>query len=107
MKEPEPSIYKQADLERELRWLRDPIKLADRVVALLREDLYFKALALVRLASKDLLCTVSWNHLVDWDMSKGKVNPAVKLYNEVRPDSAVLAGNPLCVFHISDLETGY
>lgn len=83
--QPEPSIYKQAELERELRWLRDPLKLADRTVALLKEDCYFKALALVRLASRDLLCTVSWNHLIDWNMSKGKVNPAVKLYNEVRP----------------------
>lgn len=88
-KEPEP-IYKQADLERELRWLRDPLKLGDRVVSLLREDLYFKALALVRLASRDLLCTVSWNHLIDWDMSKGKVVSAVKLYNEVRGNAIVL-----------------
>ena len=82
-KEPEPSIFKKSELEKELRWLRDPLKLADRVVVLLRDEQYFKALALVRLASRELMCTVAWNHLVDWDMARGRVQAGVKTYNEV------------------------
>lgn len=79
----EPSIYKRSDLEKELRWLGDPLKLAEHTVRLLRGDDYFKALALVRLVSRDMDCTVSWNHLVDYDMTRGKVAAAVKTYNEV------------------------
>ena len=89
--EPEPSIYKRAELQREYRWLRDPLKLADRVKELLEGGEYFKALELTRMASKDLLCTVSWNHLVDYHMSmnQGKAGVAVKTYNEVRPSEAL------------------
>ena len=75
--------YKKKNLEEELRWLKDPLKLATKVVDLLRRDEFQKALELVRLASKDVQCTVSWNHLVDYEMSKGRVTNASKIYNEV------------------------
>ena len=74
----------KASLEQEIRWLKDPLKLGDYTVKLLRQDDVGKALGLVRLASKDIACTVSWNHLIDYFMSKGKVADATKLYNEVR-----------------------
>ena len=89
VKEPEPSVYKRTELEKEYRWLRDPLKLADRVAGLLGDGDYFKALALTRMASKDLLCTVAWNHLVNYDMSQGKAGAAVKTYNEVRLHSSL------------------
>ena len=75
--------YKKKSLEEELRWLKDPLKLGDNTVDLLRKDEFQKALELVRLASKDIECTVSWNHLVDYEMSKGRVTNASKIYNEV------------------------
>ena len=75
--------YRKSHLRLELRWLKDPMKLADHTVKLLRDDDFLKALELVRLASKDLECTVSWNHLIDYEMSKARVTEAVKLYNEV------------------------
>ena len=75
--------FKKTSLELELRWLKDPIKLADHTVSLLRQDEHIKALEIVRLGSKRMECTVSWNHLVDYEMSKGRVNSAMKLYNEV------------------------
>ena len=71
-------------VQREIRWLRDPLKLADRVAELLGEGNYSTALAIARASSKDLQCTVSWNHLVDFNMAQGKVKEAVKTYNEVR-----------------------
>ena len=75
--------FKKKSLEEELRWLKDPLKLGANIVALLRQDEFQKALELVRLASKDIQCTVSWNHLVDYEMSKGRVTNASKIYNEV------------------------
>ena len=75
--------FKKKSLEEELRWLKDPLKLGANIVDLLRQDEFQKALELVRLASKDIQCTVSWNHLVDYEMSKGRVTNASKIYNEV------------------------
>ena len=80
--------FKKKSLEEELRWLKDPLKLGANVVALLRQDEFQKALELVRLASKDIQCTVSWNHLVDYEMSKGRVTNASKIYNEVYTPSS-------------------
>ena len=75
--------YNRLHLKLELRWLKDPVKLADHTVKLLRRDDFPRALELVRLASKDVECTVSWNHLIDYEMSKARVIEAVKLYNDV------------------------
>lgn len=66
-----------------MRWLKDPLKLGDHTVSLLRADNFRKALEIVRIASRDVQCTVSWNHLVDYEMSKGRVQNATKVYNEV------------------------
>ena len=76
--------FKRSALEEELRYLKDPVKLADHTVSLLRQDVHQKALEIVRLGSKRMECTVSWNHLVDYEMSKGRVNSAMKFYNEVQ-----------------------
>lgn len=65
-------------------FLKDPLKLANDVRDTLRKDRFEEAQEVVRTASKDLQCVVSWNHLIDWQMSQGKVNGAVKTYNEVR-----------------------
>ena len=75
--------FKKSSLGLELRWLKDPIKLADHTVSLLRQDEHMKACEIVRLASAKMQCTVSWNHLIDYQMSKGRVAEAMKLYNEV------------------------
>ena len=76
--------YKKTQLEKELVYLKDPVKLADHTVGLLRQSNPQKALEIVRLGSKRMQCTVSWNHVIDYEMSTGRVNNAMKLYNEVR-----------------------
>ena len=76
--------YPKTPVELELMRLRDPLKLANHILGILQDDDAEKALELVRVASKDVECTVSWNHLIDYFMNQGKVNPALKLYNEVR-----------------------
>lgn len=76
-----PDAY---ETRRELVWLGDPLKLAGHILDVLRRDRFDEAEHLVRAASKNIQCTVSWNHLVDWQISQGKVNGAIKTYNEVR-----------------------
>ena len=74
----------------ELRWLQDPLKLSERVRAVLpRKDATkpvlaeTKALALVRVASKSMDCVVAWNHIIDHYMAQGKPKLAQKTFNEV------------------------
>ncbi|MCJ1401093.1 hypothetical protein MMC11_004305 [Xylographa trunciseda] len=74
----------RAELEKELQHLPDPLKLADHTLYLLRKDEHIKALDIVRHASRTMPCTVSWNHIIDYDMSKGRVTPAMKTYNEMK-----------------------
>ncbi|KAL8690177.1 MAG: hypothetical protein Q9218_004327, partial [Villophora microphyllina] len=75
---------KTRDLRHELTYLQDPLKLAENTVNLLRKDDDAKALEIVRLASKATPCSVSWNHIIDYQMSKGKVQLAEKIYNEMK-----------------------
>ncbi len=70
-------------LEKELVWLQDPLKLAENTVSLLKDNKSEKAIEIVRMASKNVSCSVSWNHLIDYEMSKGSVHKAIKIYNEV------------------------
>lgn len=77
--------FDRATLEKELRYLQDPLKLADHTITLLKKDDYHKALELVRMSSRNMSCTVSWNHLLDYEMYKGRVSNAMKIYNDVQP----------------------
>ncbi|KAG4026797.1 hypothetical protein MFRU_036g00300 [Monilinia fructicola] len=67
-----------------LKQLQDPLQLANYVRKLLSEDDFEKALLYVRSASKNVECVVSWNHLIEWQFSKGLLNPAIKTYNEMK-----------------------
>ena len=75
---------KKRNLLTELDYLRDPTLLAQNVSNRLRDDEYAQALDLVRVASSRMSCVVSWNHLIDWNMAKGRVQQALKTYLEVR-----------------------
>lgn len=70
-------------IRKELTYLGDPLKLADHIFHLLRQDRFDEAELLVQTASKSFPCTVSWNHLMNWQLSQGKVNSAIKTYNAV------------------------
>lgn len=75
--------FKETDLQQELRYLRDPVKLADHVLMLLRQDDFAKAHELVKISSRNVPCVVSWNHLIDYVLSKGQIRKAINLYNDV------------------------
>jgi hypothetical protein len=70
-------------LRKHPEYANDPLKLAEYTRKALRGDDFETAIAVVRAASKSLSCTVSWNHLIDWQMTKGKMNAALKTFNEV------------------------
>jgi len=72
-----------AHLRTELKYLNDPFKLAQHILYVLQTGDEQKALALVRLSSRNLDNTVSWNHVVDWQMKQGKTSVAIDTYNEV------------------------
>ena len=66
-------------LQKELRFLKDPLKLAEHTVRLLHRGETEKAYELVKLSSKSLACTVSWNHLMDYEMAKGSAANAMRM----------------------------
>ncbi|KAL9597345.1 MAG: hypothetical protein Q9219_005211 [cf. Caloplaca sp. 3 TL-2023] len=72
------------ELDKELLYLQDPLKLAENTVRLLRNNDDEKALELVRMASKRASCIVSWNHVIDYELSKSRVSKALKTYNEMK-----------------------
>jgi hypothetical protein len=69
---------------RELQHLRDPLELANFVKQELGKGKETEMLQLVRIASRSMECVVSWNHIIKDALEKGKVNHALKVYNEVR-----------------------
>ncbi|CAL3965858.1 unnamed protein product [Diplocarpon coronariae] len=72
-------------IQQHLKYLNDPLKLADFVRNTLRTSDNFDFIQeLVRTASKNALHVVSWNHLVGYQMSKGKMNAAISTYNEMK-----------------------
>ncbi|KAG9246224.1 hypothetical protein BJ878DRAFT_456661 [Calycina marina] len=71
-------------VRKHLQYLKDPVKLADFVRRNLRDDNFDTTLEVVRSASKSIQCIVSWNHLIDYTLSKGKMNAAIKIYNEMK-----------------------
>ncbi|KAF2834927.1 hypothetical protein M501DRAFT_1008886 [Patellaria atrata CBS 101060] len=76
----------------ELRYLPDPLALAEHVRKTLKAGDEAKAIALVHMANKQGGCIVSWNHLMDYQMSQGRIKGAFKTYNEMKkrgqmPDS--------------------
>lgn len=74
----------EARVARHLVYLSDPLKLADFIRQTLHKDDFETAESVVRAASKNILCTVSWNHLIDYQLRQGRMKAAMKTYNEVQ-----------------------
>ncbi|KAL2410640.1 hypothetical protein ABEF91_000068 [Exophiala dermatitidis] len=73
----------------EAKYLVDPLKLAQSVVEKLRDDDFDAAMSLVRASEKSrdgmpVDNIVSWNHIIDWLMSKSEPSLAWKVYNEMK-----------------------
>lgn len=83
-KMPNMNLALEKKIRRELQYLPDPLKLADHVRGVLKKGDVEKALGLTRIASKDMECIVSWNHIIGHLLSEKQVAAALKIYNEVR-----------------------
>lgn len=79
-----PNLDTESSMKKHLQYLRDPMKLSDYIRTTLRHDDFETAEKVVQYASKTMQCVVSWNHLVDWQLSRGKIGGAIKTFNEVR-----------------------
>ncbi|TID25362.1 mitochondrialpentatricopeptide repeat-containing protein 2, partial [Venturia nashicola] len=71
-------------LKRELPWLKDPSKLLERVIALLDQGNQFKALELVRMASREGQVAICWNRIIQHLLLLGRATEALKVYNEMK-----------------------
>jgi hypothetical protein len=68
---------------KEMQYLSDPLELATFVKKELMKDKATEMLQLVQMASHSMQAVVSWNHLIDYHLAKGKVSQAFKIYNDV------------------------
>ncbi|POS86405.1 hypothetical protein EPUL_000880 [Erysiphe pulchra] len=81
---PKNSKYTDKNLQIHVSLENDPLKLANYIRRLLKNDRFHLAVQIVRNISRSTQCVVSWNHLIDWLMSKGKMNAAFKIYHEMK-----------------------
>jgi pentatricopeptide repeat protein len=58
--------------------------IAQHVRRTLDKGKFEEALQLTRRAGRDTKVTVSWNHLIDYQMEQQRLHAAVKLYNEMK-----------------------
>jgi hypothetical protein len=84
-----PSSPTASNSERKIpfHFIDNPLKLADQVREILQKrDEVSEAHAerMVYAASKSMPCTVAWNHLINYQLSRGRVNAALKTYNNVK-----------------------
>jgi pentatricopeptide repeat protein len=70
-------------IRKHLQYLRDPLKLGEFVRETLRSGDYKTCLSVVRAGSKNMQCVVSWNHIIDHLLHQGRMNEAIRIYNEV------------------------
>ncbi|KAI0191236.1 hypothetical protein EV127DRAFT_428959 [Xylaria flabelliformis] len=81
-----PALGRSADwaARKELEYLSDPLHIANRVKTALDKDNFELAALITRKASKNNSVTVSWNHLIDYELQRGRLHAAIKLYNEMK-----------------------
>ena len=78
-------------LKKELQYLGDPLKLADNTLHLLQQPgQHGKAGEMVKMASKSMQCTVSWNHMIDFYMNHKRPLLAMSTYHDVSTQPCTL-----------------
>ncbi|KAH8674016.1 hypothetical protein BX600DRAFT_456822 [Xylariales sp. PMI_506] len=70
--------------KKQLEYLTDPLFIAQQVERYLAKNRFDDAAILVRKASGSQKVTVSWNHLIDYQLKNHRLHAALKLYNEMK-----------------------
>ncbi|KAI0851031.1 hypothetical protein F5Y00DRAFT_231528 [Daldinia vernicosa] len=70
--------------QKQLQYLKDPLHIQDYVRKTLARGNFDDAMLITKKASKDTAVTVSWNHLIDYLMQRGRLHAGIKLYNEMK-----------------------
>ncbi|KAK4173997.1 hypothetical protein QBC36DRAFT_334656 [Triangularia setosa] len=71
-------------VKKHLQYLKDPLHIANHVRKALTADNWDEALMMARMASVDTKVEVSWNHLIDYQLDKGRLQAAIKTFNEMK-----------------------
>ena len=101
------SVANSDNFDIQIQYLKDPLKLATAVLTRLRNADVEGALNLVRASDKEKLeNVVSWNHLMDYQMSVKKTRAALSVYNEVIPVVAFDGSVQWLTRRLIDEETG-
>ena len=87
----ENDLLTDNEINRELAFFKDPLKLADEIRRRLKSRVHGKddqqnvnrVKQIVRAASRDMECVVSWNHIINHELAVQRVNSALKTFNEV------------------------
>ncbi|KAK5988823.1 Pentatricopeptide repeat-containing protein [Cladobotryum mycophilum] len=71
-------------VKKHLDLMEDPWHIAQYVEQTLKRDRFDEALLLTQKASNDAQVVVAWNHLINYQLNKDRLKPAIKLYNEMK-----------------------
>lgn len=78
------SVEDKKRLKHSLKFLVDPLRLAEYVERQLKKNRLDESLKMVRFASsQQRKCIVAWNHIINWLMVHDRANAAIKIFNEV------------------------
>ncbi|KAK4668835.1 uncharacterized protein QC764_710960 [Podospora pseudoanserina] len=71
-------------VKKHLQYLKDPLHIGNHVKKALAAGNWDEALMMTRMASVDTKVEVSWNHLIDYQLDKGRLQAAIKTFNEMK-----------------------
>ncbi|KAK4196142.1 hypothetical protein QBC40DRAFT_287840 [Triangularia verruculosa] len=71
-------------VKKHLQYLKDPLHIAEHVRKALGAGKWDEALMMARMAAVDTKVEVSWNHLIDYQLDKGRLLAAIKTFNEMK-----------------------
>ncbi|KAK0670631.1 hypothetical protein QBC41DRAFT_317428 [Cercophora samala] len=71
-------------VKKHLQYLKDPLHIGNHVKKALTAGNWDEALMMARMASVDTKVEVSWNHLIDYQLEKGRLQAAIKTFNEMK-----------------------
>ncbi|KAI1500472.1 hypothetical protein F5X99DRAFT_236176 [Biscogniauxia marginata] len=70
--------------QKHLQYLKDPLHIAEYVKRAISNGQFEEALLVTKKASRNTKVTVSWNHLIDYQLRHDRIHAAFRLYNDMK-----------------------